>query len=234
MLQPLGLKPPITPLVVWPNKLYLFHPKKKLLSSSLLTPKDYLFQTHYPHERRPLQFPAMKELMSLESSYFVAVKPDTNKAINPPPIATIAPITDTRHCPAIPVEPSPPSSPVPAFSPVAEDAGAPALPTTDVPFVAVHDTDTIAADQTQPTVPNPVAEPKYSIHQICGRVHGILLIDLLLDGVANINLIDLKVLRHVVFAKGCRAHYRPYHNPVPGQGVGGPALMLGEVLPVPS
>jgi hypothetical protein len=101
-----------------------------------------------------------------------------------------------------------------------EDARAPALPTKDVSFVAVDDSDAIADDQTQPTVPNPVAEPKHSITQIRGRVHGILLTDLLLDGGANINLIDLKFLRH---------HYRPYPNPVAAQGVGGLALMLGEV-----
>jgi hypothetical protein len=110
-----------------------------------------------------------------------------------------------------------------------EDPGAPALPTADVAFVAVDDCDAIADDQTQPTFPNPVAEPKHSITQIRGQVQGILLPHLLLDGGANINLIDLKFLRHVVLAKGRRALDHPYHNPVTGQGVGGPALMLGEV-----
>jgi hypothetical protein len=37
MLQILSLKLPIMPLEVWPNKLYLFHPKRKLLSLFLLT-----------------------------------------------------------------------------------------------------------------------------------------------------------------------------------------------------
>jgi hypothetical protein len=62
---------------------------------------DYLLQTHYPRERRPTQFHDLKELMSLESSCFAAVKspliPDTNKAFDSPPIATIAPTGHHRY-----------------------------------------------------------------------------------------------------------------------------------------
>jgi hypothetical protein len=138
---------------------------------------DYLLQTHYPRERCPPQFPDMKELISLESSFFAAVQspliPDADKDIDSSSIATITPTTDNLHCPAIPVEPDPPSSPVPADGSVVEDAGAPALTDMDVACVAAGDSDVIAANLPQPTVPNPATEPKHSITRIRGRVHSI-------------------------------------------------------------
>jgi hypothetical protein len=116
----------------------------------------------------------MKELMSLEFSFFAVVQspliPDADKDIDSSSIAAIAPTADTLNCPAIPVEPYPPSSPVPAESLVVEDAGAPALNAMDVTFVAVDNSDALADDLTQPTVPNPPTEPTYSITQIRGSI----------------------------------------------------------------
>jgi len=163
-----------------------------------------------------------------------------------PNTAHIAPdtVADTLELPPS-VCPDAESPPVPDTTlPVVETAlatansatGAPTA--TDAPpgdvdpvaMVAIDDAADFTEDLTTPTVVNPTVEPRHTITLIRGRLHGVLLPELLLDSGANVNLIDSRFLKDIILKKGRRAHYRPYRNPESGQGVGGSAKILGEVM----